>query len=112
MDILLTAWRMQNIFSALFVKQIKEVVKSFSQCCGSWICIGFSADPNPALLIKADPVPYPDPGFDGQKFKKSIAEKSCFSIKTCNLSLGLQKGRPSYRKSLQPSKAKIQHFRT
>jgi hypothetical protein len=28
------------------------------------------------------------------------------------LSLGLPKGRPSYRRSLQPSKENIQHFKT
>jgi hypothetical protein len=52
-------------FFALFVKQIKEVGKCFSQCCRMWIRIGFNADPNPAFLVNADPDP--DPWFDGQK---------------------------------------------
>jgi hypothetical protein len=37
----------------------------------------------------------PDPGFDDQKLKKIPAKKN-----TIYLSLGLQKGRPSYRRSL------------
>jgi hypothetical protein len=53
-------------------------------------------------------------GSDDQKFKK---KKNYiwiyFSSKTAiYLSLGLPKGRPSYRRSLQPSKENIKHFKT
>ncbi len=47
-------------------------------------------------------------GARDQKWKKFTAEKK-FAI---YLSLGLRKGRPSYRRSLQPSKMNIQHFKT
>jgi hypothetical protein len=41
------------------------------------------------------------------------AEKKIFGSKTTiYLSLGLHKGFPSYRRSLQPSKENIQHFKT
>jgi hypothetical protein len=55
---------------------------------------------NPAIRIK---------GFDEQKWKKITTEKKIkyiIFIKNCNLhilSLGLQKGLPRYRRSLQPS---------
>jgi hypothetical protein len=49
-------------------------------------------------------------GFDDQKLKKFYSEN--LFIKNCNLSLGLQKGRPSHRRSLLPSKKNIQHFKT
>jgi hypothetical protein len=44
-------------------------------------------------------IPDPDPGFDDLKI-------------AIYLSLGLHKGGPSYRRSLQPSKENIQHFKT
>jgi hypothetical protein len=50
----------------------------------------------------------PDSGFDEQKLEKITSEKNdIFLIKNCNLQylfLGLHKGRPSYRRNLQPSK--------
>jgi hypothetical protein len=52
-------------------------------------------------------IPDPDPGFDDLKLKKITAEIFFFffwSKTTIYLSLGLHKGRPSYRRSLQPSK--------
>ncbi len=62
----------------------------------------------------------PDPGFDDQKFMKIyrwkklnffIYQKLQFTYRY--LSLGLHKGRLSYRRSLQPSKEEnIQHFKT
>jgi hypothetical protein len=48
-------------------------------------------------------------GFDVQKLEK--IKKFAFKT-TIYLSLDLNKGRPSYRKSLQPSKENIQHFKT
>jgi hypothetical protein len=57
-------------------------------------------------------IPDPDPGFEDLKLKKITAEKKKFGSKTTiYLSLGLHKGRPSYRRSLQPSKNNIQHFK-
>ncbi len=52
----------------------------------------------------------PDAGFWWPKF---TAEKKFWGSKTtiC-LSLGLHKRRPSYRRSLQPSKENIKHFKT
>jgi hypothetical protein len=52
-------------------------------------------------------------GFDDKKLKK-IVKKCCFSVKKIAryLSLGLHKGPPSYRRSLQPSKENIHHFKT
>jgi hypothetical protein len=52
-------------------------------------------------------IPDPDPGFDDLKLKKITAEKKLIffgSKTTIYLSLGLHKGCPSYRRSLQPSK--------
>ncbi len=55
-------------------------------------------------------------GFDDQKLKKTDSWKflSIFfwSKIAIYLSLGLPKRRPSYRRSLQPSKENIQHFQT
>jgi hypothetical protein len=42
-----------------------------------------------------------------KKKKKKLGSKT-----TILLSLGLQKGRPSYRIILQPSKENMQHFKT
>jgi hypothetical protein len=56
----------------------------------------------------------PDPGsFDDQKSKKFKAKKNeifLLSKTTIYLSLGLQKGRPNYKRRLQLSKENIQHF--
>jgi hypothetical protein len=55
-----------------------------------------------------------DPGFDGLKLKKFYSFTAgnliyIFLIKIAMyLSLGLHKGRPRYRRSLQPSKENIQ----
>jgi hypothetical protein len=47
------------------------------------------------------------------KNRKNIAEKNEFEKNqtTIYLSLGLQKGRPSYKRSLQLSKENIQHLK-
>jgi hypothetical protein len=44
-------------------------------------------------------------GFDDQKIKK------IYSLKKIYFSLGLPKVHPSYRRSLQPLKENIQHFK-
>jgi hypothetical protein len=49
------------------------------------------------------------------KIVNFTAEKNIFSEKNLlftYLSLGLHEGRPSYRRSLHPSKETIQHFKT
>jgi hypothetical protein len=49
-----------------------------------------------------------------KNLKTFAAENSSFfkSKTTSYLSLGLHKGFPSYRRSFQPSKENIQHFKT
>jgi hypothetical protein len=73
-------------------------------------------DPVPAFQVNPDPNPTPIWGFDVQNLKKrKTAEKffGSFLIKNCNLLIpSLHKGRPSYRRSLQPSKENMQHFKT
>ncbi len=62
----------------------------------------------------SDPVPDPDPGFWWPKMGKNLSEKKFvffWSKIAFYLSLGFRNGRPSYRRSLQPSKENIQHFR-
>ncbi len=56
----------------------------------------------------------PDPVFWWPKIWKIFSWKKIhiFLTKSCNLSLGLHKGRLIYRGSLQPSKENIQHFKT
>jgi hypothetical protein len=60
--------------------------------------------------------PDPDPGFDDLKLKKFTAGNFNFYFLdkkiAIYLSLGLHKGRPSYRRKLQPSKENIKHFKT
>ncbi len=55
-------------------------------------------------------------GFDGQIFLKKYTAWKKFKIFWLRigiyLSIGLYKGRPSYRRSLLPSKENIQHFKT
>ncbi len=55
----------------------------------------------------------PDPGFWWPKIEKNLQLKFFFWSKTTiYLILGLHKRRPSFRRSLQPSKANIKHFKT
>jgi hypothetical protein len=54
-------------------------------------------------------------GFDDQKLKKIHSCKTFLYFRSkmaIYLSSGLLKGRTSYRRSLQPSKENIQHFKT
>ncbi len=58
---------------------------------------------------------YPDPGFWWAKIVKNLLLKNLiffWSKIAIYLSLGLHKGRQSYRRSLQPSKENIKHFET
>ncbi len=59
-----------------------------------------NTDPNPDLMTK--------------NWKKFTAEKkkNFWSKTAIYLSLGLNKGRPSYKRSLQLSKENLQHFKT
>ncbi len=62
--------------------------------------------------LNTDPDPYPDLRFFMAKIGKSVQLKICLPSKIAiYLSLGLHKGRPCYRRSLQPSKENIQHFK-
>ena len=74
----------------------------------------FNADPDPEFFLIADPDP--DPGFDDLKLTKNIQLEIKFLFYWSKigiyLSLGLHKGRPSNRRSLQPWKENIQHFKT
>ncbi len=76
----------------------------------------FNADPDPAFFPIADPDPVPNPGFWWPKVVKNLQLKfflSIFWIINCNLLiLRPPYGRTSYRRSLQPSKENIQHFKT
>jgi hypothetical protein len=67
----------------------------------------FNADPDP------DPDPIPDPGFWWTKTGKNLQFEFFFNFWSkiaIYLSLRLPKGRPSYRRSLQPSKENIFTF--
>jgi hypothetical protein len=68
-----------------------------------------NSDLDPAFQLNLDP----DPGFDDQKLIKITAEQnlSFLDPKLQYLSLGLLQGHPSYRRTLQPSKENIQHFK-
>jgi hypothetical protein len=71
-------------------------------------------DPDTAFKSEYGSVSNQDPGFDDQKLEKLQLKNVIFlgSKTTIYFSLGLQKGRPSYRRSLQPTKENIQHFKT
>ena len=75
----------------------------------------FNTDPDPAFRQNTDPDqdPIRIQGFDDQKLEKIYSWKKFFfrSKTTVYLSLGLHKGRPSNRRSLQLSKENIRHFK-
>jgi hypothetical protein len=74
-----------------------------------------SPDPDPLFKAERIQIQSGSTVLETKNSKKIIAEKYflCFFTKIAiYLSLGLHKGRPSYRKNLQPSKENIQHFTT
>jgi hypothetical protein len=75
-----------------------------------------SMNPDPDKDPAFDVNPNPDPGFWWPKSEKKNTAENLFSKLFWSkiaiyLSPGLQKGRPSYRRSLEPSKENIQHFK-
>jgi hypothetical protein len=76
--------------------------------------------------LSPNPDPDPDPEFKAKygsgsrvlmtNNRKNLQLENIFNFYdqkiAIYLSLGLNKGRPSYRRSLQPSKENIKHFRT
>jgi hypothetical protein len=69
------------------------------------VSVGFNGSGYSRITIRIQ-------GFDDQKFKKLTAENFYISKTTIYLSLYLHKGRPSYRRSIQPLKKNMQHFET
>ncbi len=69
---------------------------------------------NPDPTYQANPDPDTDSGFDDQKSGKKynwiFFSFFFWSTIAIYLTLGLHKGRPSYRSRLQPSKENVQHF--
>jgi hypothetical protein len=63
-------------------------------------------DTGPAFQVNPDP----DQGFDRKNEENKIQLFFFNSEIAFYLSLGLHKGCPSYKRSLQPSKKNIQHF--
>ncbi len=72
-------------------------------------------DQEPALQVNTDPDPIRIQGFDDQKLRKKIQLKIFFNLFFQNLQFTCPyaswKGRSSYRRSLQPLKENIQHFK-
>ncbi len=81
-----------------------------------WFNADPDTDPDLAFFLIADP----DPGSGSRLLWSKIDKKLLLKKKlnffgsktTICLSLGLHKGRPSYRRSLQPSKENIQYWKT
>ncbi len=81
-----------------------------------WFNADPDTDPDPAFFIIADP----DSGSGSRLLWPKIDKKLLLKKKlnffgsktTIYLSLGLHKERPSYRRSLQPSKENIQYLKT
>ncbi len=65
---------------------------------------------DPAFQVIPDPDRIRIQVFDDQKLRKKYIWIFFWSKIAIYLSLGLHKGRPSYRRSLQPSKENIQHI--
>ncbi len=73
-------------------------------------------DPHSAFFVIADPDPVPVPWFWWSKIEKKSQLANFFILFWTKIAIYLSqvhhKGRPSYRRSLQPSKENIQHFKT
>ncbi len=80
--------------------------------CFFLVCIWYGSG---SIILGWVPIQSGSRGFDDQKLKKIRLAKirvHFFRIKNYNyLSLGLHKGRPSCKRSLQLSKENIQHFK-
>jgi hypothetical protein len=92
--------------SAPYPREVLIMIQTLFLCCGSGI-IEFI---NPAFQVDADPDP--DARFGYQKMKTSAGIFFYFgSTIAIYLSLVFLKRCPSYRRSLQPSKENILHFK-
>jgi hypothetical protein len=92
-----------RIFKNFFVK-IDEITKILQP--------GISVAEDPDLAFQVNPDPDPGSESRGLMTKKTEEKNFSFLIKyAIYLSLGLHKGRPSYKRGLQPSKENIQHFK-
>ncbi len=81
----------------------------------------FDTDPDQIQHFRLNTDPDPDPiriqGFWWPKIEKNVQQKKNHifldkNYHTIHLSLGFQKGRPSYKRSLQLLKENIHHFKT
>ena len=89
------------------VKREHPVLKNMNSGFFSiwWVIFALlDPDPDPTTQINADPC-----GSGYGSGSKTLVVVNCAEF---TLSLGLHKGRPSYRRSLPPSKENIQHFKT
>jgi hypothetical protein len=83
--------------------------------CYHWFNADLDTDPDPAFFLIADP----DPGYGSRVWWPNIEKIYSWKFNFYHLeqkllfflSLGLHKGRPSYRRSLQPSKENIQYLK-
>ncbi len=95
-----------------------RITVSFFQCFAFFLCCSgqcFWSVFICSSILGCIPIRIRIQGFYDQKLKTftGIQKLNIFWSKIAiYLSLGLHKGRPSYRRSLQPSKEKIQHFKT
>jgi hypothetical protein len=65
-------------------------------------------DPDPAFQVNPDPDPIRIQGFDDQKEEEKIQQKLFYLFFLSKIAIN---SCPSYRRSLQPSKENIQHFK-
>jgi len=72
-------------------------------------------NPDPAIPVNQDGYGYGSRFLSGSRVLMTLNKKNTAKnlfIFFSSKSLGLHKGRLSYRRSLQPSKENIQHFKT
>ncbi len=123
-----TMWRrLGELFTYLISSWLLAYLELWFHLCRvsdpHWFNADPDTDPDPAFFLIADldsgsgfriRIPDPDRVFGDLKLEKIYNKKFNFYfwIKIAiYLTLGLHKGRPSYRRSLQPSKVNIQHFK-